>query len=212
MENDNHFPILENYYLLNTDRDIINKIIMCPPYSVPHKILALYKDCVINLSLSSGSNSCQIRIVDSMTEITEQEYSSQIVINIDVFKNGNNPHISHLSMLFFPMLAEPINVNHIKIINKARYGISVGLDFGHAILMAKGLENCISKEVQIKSVEGKIYNISSSSHNFQWDSDILYCILPISSQFWVRFRFKTENKWVDWSAWMPFTCKRKMTL
>ena len=98
----------------------------------------------------------------------------------------------------------------LNLVSKA--DIAIGINFSYAIEKAKGLEECLNKEVQIRTPEKQILIVTKSTSNFTWRGDVLMCRLPVAITYGVRLRYETNLGWGEWSSWQDFVCKRKMTL
>ena len=177
-----------------------------------HEIIGIFKGCDIICKITVNEESVEMPLMSGATEniyIEEQDNKFNVSLQIHIKENAI---ISQISMFFVTMYALPIKIPDIEIINHPRHDFSIGIDFTDALIIALGVEECISKEVQIRNPDGTIINIIKPSINFQWQDDLLLCRLTAGYPCYVRIKYKTEEREVDWSDWLKFTPKRKMSL
>lgn len=107
--------------------------------------------------------------------------------------------------LMSPILDEKIILQH------PEHGKCIGFDFEECEQEAAGWDEIYKTEVQIRGPDGIITTITKSNSKFIWRGKRLYCELSTGYLHAIRVRYKSD-KWTEWSKWLNFIPKRRMSL
>lgn len=88
------------------------------------------------------------------------------------------------------------------------WGYRHGFQFETPLRQASGWESPTTKQVQLKKSDGHVTTISKSNDNFKWKGNTLCCNLS-SGNYFVRMRYKVDDRWIDWSHWLKVNITRK---
>jgi hypothetical protein len=203
--------ILENY--IPKEGSIFRKTYDYPHATLLHELIAIYRNCNIVCTISAGGEECDLLPQNGVPELINLEVvASTFDVTIDFLEVEENAIISNMMVDLLSLKAVPVKMNDVKIIKNPEQGISIAFDFTDALDVASGEDECASKEVQIRMPNGSVVTIDKSSLNFYWRQDILYCNVPCGYEHTVRIRYTADKLQIDWSDWLKFTPRRKMTL
>lgn len=184
-----------------------------PEMAYATELVAFFEGCTLKCHMKIGEQECDIDLVSGSNRIPVDDRHDTFVLDLYITpEEGQEPLISHMSVVFLDMNPVPINTDDIRFINKPEHGFAMGIEFGYAVDTAKGFDDCFQKEAQIRSPQGQIITVRTSTGNFLWRKDTLLCMLPVAIEYRVRLRYESTGGWGDWSPWKVFVCKRKMSL
>lgn len=102
----------------------------------------------------------------------------------------------------------PLDIKQAIVTHLPEHGIRVAIDCSAMVSdFLDDDEFCLIGEMLFP--DGKRVLIKGTSHNFFWRKHKLFCILPTGIKHRIRFKCLPEQ---DWSDWMAFVTRRKMTL
>lgn len=201
-----HEIIVEREYVQETKKIIIQPKDLFMPYEV----LASFEGAEeINVIVSDQNKKEELKVINGSSAILINDFSnSEISLEIQI---DQKILINILAVGFMNMEAIPVFLDSSIIINNPEQSKSIGFHLD-CILESAGNECVDRKQVQIRNSDGSISTIENNESKFVWRDFKLYCDLPTGYQKFIRVRFSTKRGWQEWSNWLPFTPKRRMSL
>ncbi len=189
------------------------RVIEYPTESILNQVIAFFENCKLVLQITVNKETCILKLKSGQPiNIPIISVGTQVQIDLRMSNLSEESYISTLSCIFLNMEPIPIEPRDVTIDDFPEHGIAIAIDFTDAIDIAKGVYDCTNKKVELKLPNGTVCTIRENSENYFWRGDSLHCNLPSGENSRLRLQYETEKGWSEWSAWILFETKRKMSL